>query len=272
VVPLTRRRGVAETVWWDAAAGQIDAQALARARPDIVINLAGEPIARRWTPARRTAIRASRVNGTTALATALAALPAKPRLLISGSAIGYYGARRDDELLDEGSAPGSDFLAETARDWEQATAAAADAGVHIVLLRTGIVLGGDGGALQKMLLPFRMGLGGRMGNGRQWMSWIALSDVVRAIRFLMEAETTGAVNIVAPEPVRNVEFTRVLARVLSRPAVLPVPAMALELIFGTMADHTILASQRVVPKRLAGAGFTFRHPRLEEALRFELRR
>lgn len=278
VVRLARAQGpsapaVARIVSWDPEAGRVDREALARARVDAVVNLAGEPVAQRWTPRKRGQIRESRVRGTTALAEALAALPVKPGVLVSGSAIGYYGAQRGDAVLDEDSPAGTDFLAETARDWERATEPAAAAGIRVVTARTGLVVGKDGGVLERMLPPFRLGVGGRLGSGQQWMSWIALDDVVRALRFLVDTPSVrGPVNLVAPEPVRNAEFTKVLARVLGRPAVLPVPAFALELLFGTMADNTILASQRVTPKTLAGAGFTFRHPRLEEALRFELTR
>jgi uncharacterized protein len=264
---------VSDSVRWDPEAGYIDRGALAKLQPEVVVNLAGESIAKRWTATRRRRIRESRVVGTTVLAEALAALPSKPSVFLSGSAMGYYGAHRGDELLEEHSAPGPDFLAQTARDWERATEAASQAGIRVVLSRTGIVLGKGGGALAQMLLPFRLGVGGRLGSGRQWMSWIALDDVVRALRFLADTPALrGPVNLVAPDPVRNAEFTKVLARVLGRPGVLPVPAFALELLFGTMADHTILASQRLSAKKLAGAGFEFRHPRLEEALRFELRR
>lgn len=275
VVPLTHQAGVPGAVTWNAEAGQVDATALARVRPDIVVNLAGEPIAQRWTPSRRRRIRESRVRGTAALSEALTRLSPRPAVLISGSAIGYYGAHRGDELLDEDSAAGSDFLAETAVAWERATdvAASAGGGIRVALLRTGIVLGDGGGVLARMLPPFRLGLGGRLGDGRQWMSWIAMDDLVRAIRFLVDSPSVrGAFNVVAPEPVRNAEFTSVLGRVLRRPALFPVPRVALEVVFGTMADDTILASQRASPKRLAGAGFEFRHPRLEEALRFELGR
>jgi uncharacterized protein (TIGR01777 family) len=213
------------------------------------------------------------VRGTAALADALGDSPTKPSVFLSGSAIGYYGAHRGEELVDESSAPGPDFLAQTARDWERATERAAGAGIRVVVLRTGLVVARGGGLLSRMLLPFRLGVGGRLGSGTQWMSWIAMEDVVRAIRFLVDtASTSGPMNLVAPEPVRNIEFTQTLARVLHRPAILPVPAILLELLFGTMADNTILSSQRVIPKRLAGAGFVFRHPRLEDALRFELRR
>jgi uncharacterized protein (TIGR01777 family) len=273
VIRLKRGRAGDGDVPWDPEAGVVDTDRLARAPLDVVINLAGEPIARRWTSGRKRRIRTSRVNGTRALATALASMNRKPSALVSGSAIGYYGARRGDEILDEGSAPGSDYLAETAREWEQATAPATDAGIRVVTPRTGIVLGAEGGALAKILPPFMLGVGGRIGSGHQWMSWIALSDMVAALRFAADsASLRGPVNCVAPDAVRNSEFTDTLAKVLGRPAMIPVPEFALQLAFGEMATNTILASQRVVPKKLAGAGFQFRHPRLEEALRYELRR
>jgi uncharacterized protein (TIGR01777 family) len=275
VRPQSRRSIGAETVAWDPDAGSIDNAALARIQPrlDAVVNLAGAPIAERWTSARRRAIRESRLNATTTLVSAIAALPVRPAVLVSGSAVGYYGADRGDEMLDEDSASGTDYLAEVAREWERATSPAGEAGIRVVTIRTGIVLGEDGGALARMLLPFRLGVGGRIGSGRQWMSWISLEDAVRAIRHAIdESSVSGAMNLVAPEPVRNREFARTLGRVLARPSFFPVPAHALELIFGDMARATILASQRVVPKKLAGAGFEFRHPRLEAALRSEIRR
>ena len=272
VLRLTRRRAAESDVSWDPEAGVIDTQSLARVRPDIVINLAGAPIAQRWSGDRKRRIRDSRVNGTRALASALASLSQKPSALVSGSAIGFYGADRGDEVLDEARSAGSDYLAETARAWEDATAAASDAGIRVVTSRTGIVLGADGGALAKMLPPFKAGVGGRIGSGRQWMSWISLTDMVAALRVSADsAPLSGPVNLVAPEPARNADFCKTLARVLHRPALIPVPEIALHIAFGEMAQATILASQRVVPKKLAGAGFQFRHPRLEDALRFELR-
>lgn len=262
-----------DSVYWDAEGGTIDRTALAKAQPDAVINLAGAPIAERWTPKRRRRIRDSRVNGTRALAQALAEMPNKPRAFISGSAIGYYGADRGDELLTEASSRGSGFLADIAHEWEQATAPAAEAGVRVVIARTGIVLAPAGGALQRMLPPFRLGLGGPLGSGRQWTSWITLHDTVRALEFLLESPSaSGPVNLVAPDAVRNEAFAATLGRVLRRPAVVPVPAFALELLFGTMARQTILASQRVLPQRLASAGFECEHPHLEAALRAVLRR
>lgn len=276
VVRLARRESRssdAETILWDPDAGSIDESALARVSPTAVVNLAGEPIAQRWTSSRKQRIRESRVKGTRTLSTAIARLARRPAALVSGSAIGFYGAHRGDDVLDEGSASGTDYLAEVAREWEDATGSARDAGARVVTLRTGVVLGRDGGALGRLLLPFRFGVGGKIGSGRQWMSWISRDDAVRAIRFALETPTlAGPVNLTAPEPVRNHEFAKTLGRVLRRPSMVPVPAFVLRLIFGEMATHTILADQRVLPKRLAGAGFVFRHPRLEEALRFELRR
>ena len=260
-------------VRWSPERGDVDADALARVAPDVVINLAGEPIAQRWSGDRKRKIRDSRVNGTQALARAVAALAKKPSAFVSGSAIGYYGTDRGDELLTEDSTPGDDFLARVSREWEGATAPARDAGVRVALLRTGIVCGRDGGALAKMLPPFQAGVGGPLGNGRQWMSWISLTDTVRAIRHIAETPASnGAFNLVAPAPERNADFVHALGRVLHRPAIVPAPAFVLTAMFGEMARATVLANQRVSPKRLAGAGFEFRHPRLEDALREELRR
>ena len=271
VVRLVRDRSAAG-VRWDPQAGIIDRAALAETRPDIVINLAGEPIARRWTSRRRHRIRDSRVHGTRALADALAALASPPSVFISGSAIGYYGADRGDELLSEDSSAGSDFLARVALEWEQAAQRAAAKGIRVVLARTGIVLAPDGGALERLLPPFQLGAGGPLGSGHQWMSWISRTDAVRALIFLTTTSVHGPVNLVGPAPTRNEEFARTLGAVLRRPAKIPTPAFALELLFGAMAKETILASQRVRSKRLADAGFQFLHPRLDEALRAELTR
>lgn len=272
IARLVRSPGQAG-VHWDPERGSVDSAALQALAPDLIVNLAGEPIAHRWTSERRRRIYDSRVKGTRALADAIAAMPRRPRAFVSGSAIGYYGRNRHDETLTEASLPGDDFLATTSRDWEQAAEPAATAGVRVAALRTGIVLGRDGGALARMLPPFLAGVGGPLASGRQWMSWISLTDTVRAIRFICEHATlSGAVNIVAPEPVRNSGFTSTLGSVLHRPAILPVPRFALTALFGEMAEHTILASQRVLPGKLTGAGFDFRHPQLDAALRYQLRR
>lgn len=266
---LVRRapHGAGEAAW-DPARGTIDPGAVEGA--DAVINLAGEPLDQRWTRSARRRIVASRVDGTSLIARAIASAASRPRVLLSSSAIGIYGSR-GDEVLEESSTHGRDFAADVCAQWEGATEPAAAAGARVVHMRTGLVLAREGGALAKMLPAFRAGVGGRMGSGRQWLSWISLEDSVRAIRFLLMAEElTGAVNLVAPNPVTNAEFTRVLGRVLGRPALMRVPAFALELVFGKMADGTILASQRVRPRRLLDAGFRFALPTLEAALRAAL--
>jgi uncharacterized protein len=272
IVPLTRRNDQ-DAVRWDAESGTIDTIALARVTPDIVINLAGEPIAQRWSSERKRRIRDSRVVGTGALAQALTRLSPRPRLFISGSAIGYYGAHRGNSILDEASAAGDDWLGRVALEWEGATAPAADAGIRVVISRTGVVLGEDGGMLERLLLPFRLGVGGNIGDGSRWLSWISMEDYVRAIQFAIASHTlAGPVNVVAPDPVQNRQFTQALGAVLGRPTLIPVPAFGLRLVFGEMAEDTILASQRVIPKKLAGAGFEFRHPHIQQALRAELTR
>ena len=269
--PQTRSDG--QAVSWDPEQRSIDTRALSELGPDIVVNLAGARIDVRWTRHRKRRIYDSRVRSTELLAQALATLERRPAVLVNASAIGYYGIDRGDEILTENSPPGTDFFATMAANWEGGTAPASQAGIRVVNLRTGIVMGKASGTMNRLLLPFRLGLGARMGDGQQWMSWIALEDEVRAIRFLAERpDVSGPVNLVGPDPVRNIEFTRAFGAALDRPAFLWLPAIALELVFGEMATHTILASQRVVPQRLAGAGFEFRHPRLEDALRFELRR
>jgi uncharacterized protein len=253
---------------WDPMRGILSPGDLEGA--DAVVHLAGESLAHRWSSARKRAIRDSRVRGTELVARTIAAVERKPRVLLSASAIGIYGDR-GDEPLDEESVLGSDFLAGVAREWEAATAAAADAGVRVALIRTGVVLSPDGGALERLLLPFRMGVGGPIGSGRQWMSWISLDDHARAMEHaLATTGLAGPVNLVSPNPVTNAEFASTLGRVLSRPALVPVPEFALELAYGEMARATILASQRVQPKALLRTQFHFAHPTLEEALRFEL--
>lgn len=233
---------------------------------DAVIHLAGESIVGRWTPAKKAKILQSRATGTRNLAEALSRTPQKPRAIISASAIGYYG-NRGDELLREDSPSGNDFLSEVCRQWEAATQPAAEAGIRTVNLRIGVMLSAEGGALQKMLLPFRLGLGGRMGNGRQWWSWITLDDLVGSVHHAMKTDSLhGPLNVVAPKPVTNAEFTRVLAQVLHRPAVFPMPAFAARLAFGEMADELLLASQRVEPGKLLASGYQFQHSELKPAL------
>jgi uncharacterized protein len=231
---------------------------------DAVIHLAGEPVAQRWTAAARERIRASRVEGTRSLVAALAGLAEPPRVLISASAVGYYGSR-GDEIITESSAPAVDFLGKLAVDWEREAKQAEKLGVRVVILRIGVVLG-RGGALDRMLLPFRFGLGGRIGTGKQWMSWIHIDDLADLVSFaLVTPQMTGAVNATSPHPVRNAEFTRELARAVRRPAIFPVPRLALNLLYGEMAG-IIYASQRVAPEAACRAGFQFRYLLIGTAL------
>lgn len=269
VVRLRRSTHVAPPdVAWDPASETLAPESLEGI--DAVVNLAGEPIAHRWTEARKRAILESRVQATTLLARTITSLREPPRILLSGSAIGIYGNRGDEEL-DEGSESGNDFLAQTAIAWEAATEPARAVGIRVVLLRTGIVLGAGGGALRRLLLPFRLGFGGRIGSGRQWMSWIGLADWVAAARHLLARDdASGPVNLVAPNPVPNVVFARTLARVLGRPALTPLPPWVIDWAFGEMGRTTLLASQRVHPQRLTTTGFEFSAPTLEQALRAEL--
>lgn len=265
---LGRQSRAVSDVEWDPRAGTLDAVALAGV--EAVVHLAGAPVGRRWTRARKREIRESRVLGTSLIAQTMTRLSPMPQVLLAASAIGYYGSRGDD-WLDEESASGSDFLANVVVAWERAADATRAAGVRVVHARTGLVLGRTGGALARLLPAFRVGLGGRLGDGRQWMSWITRTDLVSALRFALETDAViGAVNAVSPSPVTNAEFTATLARVLGRPAFARVPAIALRVAFGEMAAATLLASQRVRPGRLGRAGFVCAHPNLEEALRFEL--
>lgn len=234
---------------------------------DAVVNLAGESIAEgRWTEKKKRAIRESRVKGTKLLGDALANLTDRPRTFICASAIGIYG-NRGDEILTEGSAPGNDFLADVCVEWEKATALATEKGIRVVNARFGVILDKEGGALKKMLPPFRLGLGGKIGSGKQWMSWIALADVVGALKFALVNETlNGPVNYVAPNPVRNAEFTKTLGKALSRPTIFPIPAFGVRLLFREMADALLLASQRVEPERLKESGYQFKFSNLDVAL------
>jgi hypothetical protein len=255
---------------WDPAAGRIDPAKLEEF--DAVVHLAGENIAGRWTPEKKARIRDSRVEGTRLLAEALARLVHPPKTLLCASAIGYYGDR-GDELLTEASAAGKGFLADTCREWEAAAQPAAQKGIRVVHLRIGVVLSPRGGALKQMLLPFQLGLGGVVGSGRQYFSWIAIDDLVGVFLHALTNESLrGAVNAVAPEPVTNRVVTKTLGAVLARPTIFPMPAFAARLAFGEMADELLLASARVEPARLRAAGFAFRFPQLEAALRHLLNR
>ncbi len=239
---------------------------------DAVIHLAGESIAGRWTEEKKKKIRDSRVIGTRNLAQALAQTRRKPQMFICGSAIGYYGDR-GDEILNESSKAGQGFLPDICREWEASTQPAIDAGIPTVHLRTGIVLSAKGGALAKMLTPFKLGVGGRIGSGRQWMSWIDLQDMVGAIHHMLKNDLThGPVNMVAPKPVTNAEFTKTLASVLSRPAIFPMPAFAVKLAFGEMGEALLLGSQRVEPTKLVTGGYPFRFKTLRDSLENILKR
>ncbi len=262
----TERDPARADIRWDPAAGALDVEALEGV--DAVVHLAGEDIASgTWTPAKKARIRDSRVETTSLLARALARLSRPPAVLASASAVGYYGDR-GDEILTEDSAPGTGFLAAVCRDWERAAAPAADAGIRVLTLRFGVVLSPSGGALARMLGPFRKGLGGPIGGGRQYVSWIAIDDALGAILHgLATPALAGPVNITAPTPVTQSEFAERLGSVLHRPTVLGIPAFGVRLMFGEMAGETLLASQRLVPKRLLAAGYEFRFPTLEPALR-----
>ncbi|WP_426573437.1 TIGR01777 family oxidoreductase [Aquihabitans sp. McL0605] len=267
VVPVVRTAGRAGTVVWDPAKGTIDAEGLEGL--DAVVHLAGAGIAAGpWTAKQRARIRDSREQGTSLLATAIAGLDRPPAVLVSGSAIGYYGDR-GDEVLTEASGPGDDFLAGICTAWEGATAPAADAGVRVAHLRTGIVLDRDGGALAKQLPIYRLGLGGKAGRGTQWMSWISLDDEVRAIRFALDTDSvSGPVNLTAPNPVTNAAFTKALGAAVHRPTFLTIPRFVRHVPagIGPLVESLLFSSARVEPTALVSAGFTFEHPSLDEAL------
>jgi hypothetical protein len=268
VIPLVRHRPGGDQLGWDPDQNRIDAQGLNGC--DGVVHLAGESIAKRWTAAQMNRVMASRERGTTLISRTIASLANPPRVLLSASAIGIYGDRGDELLAEDARVPGQDsesFLARVCTVWEGATAPAAAAGIRVAQLRTGIVLTTAGGALKPMLIPFRLGLGGRIGSGRQWMSWITLDDLVAAYAFvLLTPELHGPVNGVAPNPVVNREFARLLGEVLHRPALIPAPATALRLAMGRMADELLLYSQRVIPDQLEKHGFGFKYPDLKPAL------
>lgn len=268
VIPLVRdprRAGTGASVLWSVERGVFEPTRLEGVKA--VVHLAGENIAgRRWTPLQKKRIRESRVEGTRALCASLASLKKKPEVLVAASAIGIYG--HGQRAVDETAKHGDDFLALVCRDWEEACAEAVAAGIRVVNLRIGVVLSPEGGALGKMLLPFKFGAGGRLGSGNQWMSWIHVDDAAGAVRHCIEDDAyRGPVNAVAPNPVTNAEFTKTLGKVLRRPTVLPMPAFAARLAFGEMADSILLNGQRVLPKRLEAEGYPFEHGTLESALR-----
>lgn len=255
---------------WDPAAGTIEAAKLEG--HDAAVHLAGVGIGdHRWTDEHKRSVLDSRVQGTTLLARTLAGLSAPPTVLVSGSAVGFYGDRGDEELT-ESSGPGTGFLTDVVEAWEAAAAPASEAGIRVVRSRTGVVLTAKGGALKKQLLPFKLGVGGKLGTGRQWLSWISLEDEVAALTHAITSDQlAGPVNVTSPEPVTNAEFTATLARVLHRPALLPVPTPALHVLFGReMVKEMMLSGQRVLPAALQESGFQFSHPHLEDALRHTL--
>ncbi len=259
-----------DDVRWDPEAGTIDAAGLVGV--DAFVHLAGAGIGdKKWTPERKQLVLESRTRGTGLLATTLAALDRKPSVLVSASAIGYYG-NRGDEILTEDAAPGNDFGAQVCVAWEDATAPAADAGIRVARMRTGLVLAKQGGVLQRMLLPFKLGIGGRLGSGKQYMSWIALDDDISAILHLINtASLSGPVNLTAPNPVPNYEFTASLGRAVHRPTILPTPMFGLKVVYGGELVDTLLGSQRVSSAKLQQSGFEFAHPALDGALDTTLR-
>jgi len=259
---LPERSGVRSSVW-NPEAGLPPPETLRGT--DAVIHLAGESVAQRWTGAVKRRIRDSRILGTRRLVEGLAALERRPRTLIAASAVGYYGSR-GDEILEESALPGSGYLADVCAGWEREAAAAEELGIQVARIRIGMVLDAGGGALGRMLPAFRLGLGGRLGSGRQWLSWIHRADLAELFCHLLDNPLMGACNGVAPQPVTNAEFTRELGRVLRRPAVLPVPEVALRLLFGEMSE-VLLASQRAVPAAAQAAGFRFQFPELAPALK-----
>jgi len=268
VIPLIRKEG-SPGIYWDPERGVLDTEALEGL--DGVVHLAGEPIfGLRWTQEKKTAIMESRKKGTALLARGLASLKARPSVLISASAVGFYGDRGSTQVREE-SSPGKGFLSNVCRAWEDATAPAKRAGIRVVTLRTGMVLTPAGGALGTMLLPFKMGVGGRLGSGRQYVSWIDLDDLTGLIyHALTTAKVRGPLNATAPHPVPNSTFTDTLGRVLGRPTLIPVPAMGVKALFGEMGKALLLEGVRAVPEKAEKTGYTFRYPTLEESLRFQL--
>lgn len=269
VIVLQRGVPVAGVATWDPSRGQLDLTAAGQI--DAVIHLAGDNIsAGRWTAKKKALILDSRVQGTNLLAQHFASCDNKPEVFLAASAIGIYG-NCGDEMVEETSPVGEGFLAEVCQQWEGATAAAQQAGIRVVHARLGVILDTDGGALSKLLPPFRMGLGGRLGNGQQWMSWIGLADVVASLQFLLQqTDIHGAVNLVAPQAITNTQLTKTLAGVLHRPSFLPLPAFVIRLLMGEMGQELLLSGARVQPKVLLANGYEFRHPQLEELLNQQL--
>lgn len=270
VLRLVRREASASgEVTWDPVAGTVDTTALDGV--DAIVNLSGATIGKRWTEARRREILESRVKTTRLLALTAAELDPRPAVLVSAGGIGIYGDR-GDEILTEESELGSGFLADVARAQEASADPAREAGIRVVAFRQGIVLSREGGALAKMLTPFKLGLGGRVGSGRQWWSWVSLADVVDAYRFVLTADLAGGINLTSPSPATSAQFTKALGRALGRPTVFPVPEVAIRAMFGKMGEGTLLEGQRALPARLLDAGFEFAHPEIDDAFRAALAR
>ena len=268
VVRLVRRSPAdSRELEWDPATGWLDPKALAGV--DAVVNLSGATTGRRWTTARKAEILASRIDSTRLLASTMAALEPRPRVLVCAGGVGIYGDRRD-EILTEESSLGQGFLADVGRAWEGACEPARAADIRVVNLRAGIALSREGGALPRLLTPFKLGLGGRVGSGKQWWSWVAIDDLVRTIRFALEDDLEGPLNVVSPNPVTNAQFTNALGRALGRPTIFPLPAFAAKSVFGEMAEELLLMGQRALPARLIDVGFTFELPELDTALHHTL--
>lgn len=268
-IPVIRiGRGQDADVVWDPLAGELDGEKLRGV--DVVVHLAGENVGNRWTPERKRAIRESRIRGTTLVARTIAALPVHPRVMLSASGTGIYGAHRGDEILTEASSLGDDFLAQVVREWEGATEPAQTAGIRVAYLRSGVALARGAGMLGRLLPIFSLGLGGRVGSGAQWLSWITRRDWVRAVRFLIDSNLAGPFNIATPNPVTNAAFTDALGHVLRRPTLAVAPAFAIKLVYGEMGADTVLASQRAIPERLRSAGFSFDFPDIIAALEHEI--
>lgn len=264
VIRLVRREpSGTDEIRWDPATGELDSAQLRGV--DAVVNLSGANIGQRWTESRKREILDSRVSSTALLARTAAALDPRPSVLVCASAVGFYGVR-DDEILTEESTPGSGFLADVVRAWEAAADPAREAGIRVVHLRQGTVLAKQGGALERMLLPFKLGVGGRVGGGKQWWSWVGLDDLTTAYGHAIRRDISGAVNLTAPNPVTNAQFTKALGSALGRPTVFPVPSFAVRALFGEMGEAMLLGGQRVLPARLLDAGFDFAVPTIDHAL------
>jgi len=266
VLPITRKSISSDHILWDPKAGTIDFETFNTSKVDAIVHLAGEGIAeKKWTDAQKTEILESRSKGTRLIAKSIARLDQKPSIFISSSAIGFYG-NRGDEVLDESSSAGDTFQAQVCIAWEENIEPATKASIPTAIIRTGIVLDKNGGTLKRMLLPFKLGAGGKIGNGKQYMSWISLVDEVRAIQFILENKHEGTFNLTAPQPVTNLQFTKALGKRVSRPTILPTPLLPLKALYGAeLVEELLLGSTRVIPKALEEAGFKFEHETIDQA-------